>query len=140
MRPRALRGAGVSKHLHPDVVLCGLMFGLPVLRDRYFELGGWTTDRPEHVSHRGHLTAGWRHGHLRTWEPSECPACGEWHRATVYGVYGRGGRKPSAAEAQAALGIDWTDRLAELNEAIPPAYTQWIGERFAASQNLDLAA
>lgn len=132
---------GPSKHLRPDVVLCGLMFKLPTLRHRYFELGGWSAPQPDHVgprNHRGQLTAGWRHGHVRTWEPSECPKCGEWHQATVYGVYGQGGGKPSVEEAQRALGIDWVHDIDDLNEAIPPAYTEFIGRAFLTEEQLAL--
>lgn len=118
---------GPSKHLRPDVVLCGLKFGLPTLRHRYAELSGFTVPQPVHVSHRGHLTEGWRHGHVRTFEPSECPKCGEWHRATVYGVYGKGGGKPTVADASRALGIDWMTEIEDLNEAIPPAYAEYLG-------------
>jgi DNA (cytosine-5)-methyltransferase 1 len=121
---------GPSKHLRPDVVLCGLKFGLPTLRHRYFELGGWTAPQPEHVgprNHRGQLTAGWRHGCLRTFEPSACPLHGAWCRATVYGVYGNGGGKPTVAEAQHALGIDWVHDIDALNESVPPAYAEYLG-------------
>lgn len=121
---------GPSEHLRPDVVLCGLGFGLPVLRHRYFELGGWTAPQPQHVgprNHRGQLTAGWRHRCLRTFEPSECPKHGTWCRATVYGVYGQGGGKPTVAEAQRALGIDWMHDIDDLNESVPPAYGEYLG-------------
>jgi DNA (cytosine-5)-methyltransferase 1 len=30
---------------------------------------------------------------------------------------------------QKAMGIDWTDDPEALREAIPPAYSAWIGER-----------
>jgi len=50
----------------------------------------------------------------------------------VFGVYGRGGGKPSPADAQRALGIDWTDDLRELNEAIPPRYTTLLGVHLLA--------
>jgi DNA (cytosine-5)-methyltransferase 1 len=33
-----------------------------------------------------------------------------------------------------AMGIDWTNRD-ELSEAIPPAYTKFIGEQFLAQAN-----
>jgi DNA (cytosine-5)-methyltransferase 1 len=54
---------------------------------------------------------------------------------TTLGVYGTGGGgqmnrgyKARPDEAKEAMGIDWMTR-AELSQAIPPNYTQWIGER-----------
>jgi len=121
---------GPSDHLRPDVVLCGLMFGLPTLRDRYFELGGWFAPNPVHPTHRGHLTAGYRHGCRRTFDPSRCPKHDRWCRATVYGVYGKGGGKPTVGEAQHALGITWMEDISVLNEAIPPVYAEYLGRWF----------
>jgi DNA (cytosine-5)-methyltransferase 1 len=99
-----------------DLVLCGEMFGLSVIRHRFFELGGWTADRPEHRKHRGRV-AGMRHG--------------EWFTGPYFAVYGDGGGKGSVAQWQEAMGIDWTDVRKEIAEAIPPAYTEFIGHRFA---------
>lgn len=104
--------------LRPDIKLCGLMFGLPTFRHRLFELGHWAAEPLEHPSHKGHRVAGWRHGVK--------------HEGNVYGVYGNGGGKPTIAQAQEALGIDWTVSRAELNEAIPPAYTEYLGRRLMA--------
>jgi len=125
---------GPSKHIRSDLRLCGLMFRLPTFRHRDFELGGFTVAAPRlHPgSHAGHRTIGWRHGCLVTREPRDCPKCGTWHRGTVYGVYGDGGGKPSVAEAQVALGLYHTDDPAELREAIPPAYTRYIGLQLCA--------
>jgi len=126
---------GPSDAIRPDLVLCGLSFGLPTLRHRSFEFHGPTAARPPalpHISHRGHLTIGWRHRCLRTVEPSVCPKHQRWCRGTVYGVYGKGGGKPSVADAQRALGIDWMHDIEDLNEAIPPAYTEYIGRAFLA--------
>lgn len=39
------------------------------------------------------------------------------------------GRNPSIAEKREAMGIDWMTRKG-LSEAVPPAYTKWIGEQF----------
>jgi hypothetical protein len=134
---------GPSDAIRPDLVLCGLSFGLPTLRHRAFEFHGPAAARPEqpaHVSHRGHLTLGWRHKCLRTLEPSVCPKHQRWCRGTVYGVYGKGGGKPSVADAQRALGIDWMHDIDDLNEAIPPAYTEYIGRAFIAYLNERRAA
>jgi len=99
----------------PDVVLCGEMFGLGVLRHRKFKLGGWSTQKPAHKPHRGY-TRGWRHKLYRD--------------GPYVAVYGKGGGKATVPEAQKAMGIDWTDSWTELVEMIPPAYTEWIANRF----------
>lgn len=134
---------GPSEHLRPDVELCGLMFGLPILRHRYFEIANWRTLAPAHpgpLNHRGHLTIGWRHGCHRTVEPSICPKHDKWCKGTVYGVYGKGGGKPTVPQAQAAMGIDWMDTIEDLNEAIPPAYTEWLGLRLIEHLTAEVAA
>lgn len=100
-----------------DVWLCGEMFGLGVVRHRFFELGNWSMDQPAHVPHRGRVR-GWRHG--------------QWHDGPYVQVYGKGGDKGSVAEWQAAMGIDWTAVPKELTEAIPPAYTHHIGRALQA--------
>lgn len=100
-----------------DVVLCGEMFGLGVIRHRNMELGGWTADQPKHVKHRGRVR-GWRHG--------------EYFEGPYIAAYGKGGGKGEVPEIQQAMGIDWTDEREELIEAIPPAYTEWIGRQFLA--------
>lgn len=141
-RPSVMEN-GPSKHIRPDTVLCGLMFGLPTIRHRSFEIEGWVKPWHPHLgprNHRGHLTIGWRHGCLRTVEPSVCPKHGSWCRGTVYGVYGKGGGKPTVPEAQLALGIDWMDRIEDLNEAIPPAFTEFLGHRLLDQLRAGVAA
>ncbi len=96
----------------PDVVLCGEMFGLAVLRHRRFELGGWHLDQPQHRAHRGRVR-GWRHG--------------EYSDGPYLAVYGSGGGKATLPEAQEALGIGWSDSLPGIVQALPPAYTECIG-------------
>lgn len=100
----------------PDVTLCGTMFGLPILRHRRFEVHGWTPLAPPHTPHRGRVR-GWRHG--------------QYHEGEYLAVYGKGGGKATVPEMQQALGIDWTDVHEELTEAIPPAYTAFLGEQAA---------
>ncbi|MEU7430410.1 DNA methylase [Streptomyces sioyaensis] len=98
-----------------DLRLCGESFGLGVLRHRNFELGRWSTPQPPHPVHRGYVR-GVRHG---------------VHRDGPYvAAYGAGGGKATVPEMQAAMGIDWTDTREELTEAIPPAFTYWIGTAF----------
>ncbi|MFI5986363.1 DNA methylase [Streptomyces sp. NPDC051555] len=100
-----------------DISLCGEMFDLGVLRHRNFELGGWTTPQPAHKPHRGRVR-GWRHG--------------RYFDGPYVAAYGTGGGKATVAEMQTAMGIGWTDVREELTEAIPPAYTEWIGQALLA--------
>ncbi|MFE7435984.1 DNA methylase [Streptomyces tendae] len=105
--------------IRKDLTLCGEMFGLGVIRHRNFELGGWTVPQPAHVPHRGRVR-GYRHG--------------QYYDGPYVAAYGNGGGKPTVAELQAAMGIAWTDVREELTEAIPPAYSEYIGRAFRASR------
>lgn len=103
-------GAPVRK----DIRLCGEQFGLGVIRHRYFECGGWVPASLPHRPHRGRVR-GWRHG--------------QYFDGPYLAVHGEGGGKGSVAEWQQAMGIDWTDVRREIAEAIPPAYTEFMGRQ-----------
>jgi len=103
--------------LRRDLTLCGEMFGLAVIRHRYFELGGWAAIAPAHKPHRGRV-AGYRHG--------------EWFTGPYFAVYGEGGGKGTVAQWQAAMGIDWTANRKSIAEAIPPKYSEFIGRQLLA--------
>jgi len=106
----------VGAPMRRDLLLCGTMFGLDVFRHRVFEFGGWRIgNQPIHQRHRGRVKD-WRHG--------------EAVSGPYFGVYGRrAGRRGVIEEWQAAMDIDWMSARRELTNAIPPAYTQWIGSR-----------
>jgi hypothetical protein len=124
--PYVLEQPNGRAEIRKDLTLCGEMFGLGVIRHRNFELGGWSTEQPAHVPHRGRVR-GWRHG--------------EYFDGPYVAAYGNGGGKPTVAELQQAMGITWTDVREELTEAIPPAYTEWIGRAYlAATTTLGAAA
>jgi DNA (cytosine-5)-methyltransferase 1 len=97
-------------------ILCGTMFkGLRVIRHRLFETN-FPVLTPSHGKH---------------------PICHTFDKRK--GQYGKtnemrdfvsvnGGGNCRVAAARDAMGIDWMTKN-ELNEAIPPAYTQFIGEQ-----------
>ncbi len=102
-------------------MLCGTMFGLPLRRHRLFESPGICP-----------ILFGPRCRHWGT------VASGDF--AAVYGFAGKGHRHgpgirdPKAAAGplwSEAMGIDWMNR-AELSQAIPPAYTEFIGKQLMA--------
>lgn len=111
-----------GSELRRDLTLCGTQFGLKVFRHRYFEVEGFYAPQPDHEKpgngrqHFGRV-AGWRHGVK--------------HEGEYFAVYGKGGGKGSLSDWQNAMGIDWLTDLNELAEAIPPAYTTYIGHLIA---------
>lgn len=98
--------------LRRDLTLCGEMFGLGVIRHRYFETSGFAALPLDHKPHRGRV-AGWRHG--------------EWFDGPYFAVYGDGGGKGTVAQWQDAMDMHWTNNRKSIAEAIPPAYTRFIG-------------
>lgn len=108
-----------------DLTLCGEMYGLGVLRHRYFEVNGFDAIQPAHKPHRGRVR-GWRHG--------------TYYDGPYLAVYGNGGGKGSVAEWQTAMGIDWTDDRKAIAEAIPPAFALEVGTQLAAYLTQEVAA
>lgn len=104
--------------LRRDLTLCGEMFGLGVIRHRYFEITGAAVEQPAHKPHRGRV-AGYRHG--------------EWFEGPYFAVYGDGGGKGTVSQWQQAMGIGWTNVRREIAEAIPPAYAEFIGRQLVGA-------
>jgi hypothetical protein len=105
--------------LHDPITLCGGMFGLPLLRHRRFETN-WPLTQPLHPRHQGRV-AGYRHG-----QKFEGP---------YLAVYGTGGGKGRLADWQAGMQMPWAKTKKEIAEAIPPAYTRFVGGQLR--QHLD---
>lgn len=99
--------------MRTDVRLCGGMFGLRTYRHRQFELSGFAAVTPLHPQH-GTPTA--------TSRRRERWAAG-WNVSITGDVGTYLGRE--------AMGIDWMTGN-ELSQAIPPAYTRFIGQKLLA--------
>lgn len=108
----------VGAPLISPILLCGVMFGLRVQRHRLFEsnlfLFGLT-----HIKHKGTLHTGeyvpvyngkWRNSNSTKMVPLENLRVGAW---------------------SAAMGIDWMTQQ-ELAQAIPPAYSKFLGRQVFA--------
>lgn len=108
--------------LRKDLVLCGTMFaGLRVLRHRIFETS-FPIMQPPHGGHPLVFTMDKRKAHY-----------GKLDQGSAF-VQVTGGGNCSVANASAAMGIDWMTKN-ELNEAIPPAYSEFIGKAAIAHIN-----
>lgn len=96
----------VGAPLRDPVMLCGAMFGLETYRHRLFECSAPVVPPP----HPPHTTPTSKAGH--------------WRPGTFISV---AGNCAPMAKARAAMGIGWMPR-AQLVEAIPPAFSRFIGE------------
>jgi DNA (cytosine-5)-methyltransferase 1 len=99
----------VGAPLRRPVLLCGTMFGLRIYRHRCFE-ASFVLFAPDHRRHRE--TTGSHRGYS-SGHPFVCVA----------------GHNFRLAEASAAMGIDWMRTRAELANALPPAYTHFLGRQ-----------
>ena len=95
------------------LMLCGSMFkGVRVYRHRLFECQPPIYFAPMACNHSYTLPA----------------SKGEYHSLNGYDFITCVGNNFEASSGRVAMGIDWMTR-AELAQAIPPAYTKWIGEQ-----------
>lgn len=114
--PYVVENVGQAKgHMQADLMLCGTMFDLGVFRHRIFQ-SNRRLEQPPHYPHTGRI--------------------GDGKYQTVAGNTGgsskRDGVKWGGVDAwKKAMGIDWMT-VKELAEAIPPAYTRFIGEQIMA--------
>lgn len=92
--------------MQQGVILCGTMFNLKVFRHRYFE-SNLMLFAPGSCFHQGNVKR-WRQ------------KTGEYISVT--------GHDFRHDEASQAMGIDWMNNR-ELSQAIPPAYTEWVGRQ-----------
>jgi DNA (cytosine-5)-methyltransferase 1 len=108
---------GALAHMNSPTVLCGLTFGLGVKRHRLFESTFPVMAYPCPHGHPGDWVSVFGHTVLE--------------RGHVVGKAKGGGntirrRHLGTDRGREAMGIDWMTRD-ELSQAIPPAYTRWIG-------------
>lgn len=114
-KPYVIENVPWAKHLlRNPVMLCGTMFGLKVKRHRYFE---------SNVD-------------LGLFLPAGCACTGKAGYTNAdkgFSSFARGAKLISVAghnfcvdDARIAMGMPWATQ-AELSQAIPPAYTEYIG-------------
>jgi DNA (cytosine-5)-methyltransferase 1 len=115
-QPFIIENVASTKKMTGPVVLCGASFGLgATCRDGVYR----------------HLE---RHRKFESNLPLMSPGCACPKRQPV-GVYGTGGGgqmtrgyKAHPEEAREAMGIDWM-KVEDICQAIPPAYTKYLGEQ-----------
>lgn len=122
-----------APELHDPILLCGPMFGLKVYRHRLFETN-WPITAPAHPEHEwlcarnGYLPTPERPfmtitggKHSRAWQNAACDAMGmPWIKVPAGG--------------------DTKIGIREVCEAIPPAYTEFMGTALRGAIGLEVAA
>lgn len=106
-KPYVIENVPESPLLNP-IMLCGGSFGLGTYRHRLFETS-FPAVAPVHLPHC-----------VSTAKMGRRPKVGEMIHVV--------GNFSGVSVAKQAMGIDWMNRN-ELSEAIPPAYTEWIGRQ-----------
>ena len=96
----------VGSPLRADITLCGTMFSLPIARHRIFETSFPLSPMTAQCDPRKHLYDPYHGGE---------DARGEKEKLACF------------------MGIDWFMTRPEVREAIPPAYTEYIGEQLKIS-------
>lgn len=91
--------------MRPDYILCGSMFGMKVQRHRWFEC---------------------------SWQPAvlQMPCAHLERPVVVSGNNHSGGH--TAAEIKAAMQMPWARTRYEVRQAIPPAFTEFIGTQLVS--------
>lgn len=100
---------GARGELISPALLCGPMFGIHSHRHRLFEVRGFTLNVPEHSPHM-----------VKTTKMGRAPVDGEYMHIV--------GNFSGVSRAREIMGMPWASRDG-LREAIPPAYTEWIGKQ-----------
>jgi Site-specific DNA methylase len=101
----------IGAPLRKDLILCGEMFKLRVLRHRIFEIEGFTVLQPKHEKHKPPVN--------KTHSYYSC-------------VSGHGGDSYSfkLEDWQRDIGIDWVNNKAHLTQMIPPKYAEYIASNY----------
>jgi len=100
----------INANLINPLLLCGTMFNLEVIRHRLFETN---IDIKQSTPQCNHIKSVVKHGRPPI-------------RAKEY--HGITGHFSDVKYARIAMSINWMTRD-ELSQAIPPAYTKWLGEQ-----------
>lgn len=109
----------VGAPMDSPLLLCGSMFGLLVQRHRLFESSVLmlSAGSCRHKVFKGSFKCG---------RSNQSARAGE--RSKVVHVYGSGNSRGDRALWCRAMGIDWMT-MKEMAQAIPPAYTQFVGSQ-----------
>ncbi len=117
--------------IRKDLMLCGEMFNLKIIRHRWFEVNGFECKQPKHKKHKRSVCKGTA---VTVCTGVVNPGC-FGKRAEYKKLYGKKWKKNASLEAwQKAMKIDWIKDKHTLAQCVPPAYAEYIGKEFLRSR------
>ena len=114
----------VGAPMRGSILLCGTMFGLRVYRHRLFLSNLWDGAGLRRMNYRTPRHG--RHVELVVRTIGRRPYDG----MPFVSVFGHDFNRHDASDA---MKIDWMPKAKELAQAIPPAYTEWVGRHLLSS-------
>lgn len=119
-KPWVMENVPNSPLARGSATLCGLMFGLRVLRHRVFE-SSVLLMMPQHPRHPKHQRTGT--------QTAKRGGEGNGYSTGAGGLVCVAGNNFNRAAGAGAMGVDWPMTRGELANAIPPAYCEFIGRQ-----------
>lgn len=111
----------IGAPVQSGIILCGSMFGLKVRRHRHFE-SNYMLFAPSNCKHTNDFVSVYGSNVTRSKRNPKYAGVRKGIASHIYTYY-------DLEVGKAAMGIDWMDKE-ELSQAIPPAYTKYVGEFF----------
>jgi DNA (cytosine-5)-methyltransferase 1 len=111
--------------LRKDLMLCGEMFGLKVIRHRVFEIEGFECSQPIHQKHKGTVSDG---DYIMVCRGGRAGCFGNKEKRAKL-------KAPTLEQAKKAMGINHITTFDGIAESIPPAYSEYIGKEFFKSRS-----
>jgi hypothetical protein len=118
---------GAAEHMSAGLMLCGGMFGLGVERHRLFESNSYLWGPGQHdcaqvIRNRAHFPI------PESWHGTTAgTTAGTTYLNRAYSVTGKSRGKGCIPFWRGLMDMPWAVTADEIKEAIPPAYTEWIG-------------
>jgi len=116
-------GAPIRK----DLLLCGEMFDLPIIRHRWFEIHGFKCNQPKHKRHKLSVCRGTA---ICVCTGVVNPGC-FGKRVEYKKLYGEKWKDNATLNSwKKAMQIDWIEDRYTLAQCVPPKYAEYIGKEF----------
>ncbi|HEU04035.1 MAG TPA: DNA cytosine methyltransferase [Nitrosopumilus sp.] len=117
----------IGAPLRKDLMLCGEMFRLKIIRHRIFECHGF---KPNQIPHKKHKNAVWNGTAIGVWGGGKPGCFGNKEKRAYYNTIVKQNKNNELKEWQNAMEIGWVNNKKTLSQCVPPKYAEYIGKEF----------